>query len=104
MHIHMKRKNHKRKSAKSYPRKRENKGELLKASNEAQKPQKKELKKVSLEERKQTRASESLNETEKPQKKSTWDFRQRDYRPGRGGNPILCFICVLRSHSPISNH
>ena len=60
MYIHMKRKNLKRKSAKSYPRRRENKRELLKASNETQKPQKKERKKLSPEERKQTRASESL--------------------------------------------
>ena len=60
MYIHMKRKNLKRKSAKSYPRRRENKRELLKASNETQKPQKKERNKLSPEERKQTRASESL--------------------------------------------
>ena len=37
MYIHMKRKNLKRKSAKSYPQKRKNKRELLKASNETQK-------------------------------------------------------------------
>ena len=56
----MKHKNLKRKSAKSYPRRRENKRELLKASNETQKPQKKERKKLSPEARKQTRVSESL--------------------------------------------
>ena len=77
MYIHIQRKNLKRKSAKSYPRRSENKRELLKASNEI----------------------------EQPQKKSTWGFRQRDYRPDRGGgNPILFFICVLRSRPPISNH
>ena len=41
MYIHMKRKNLKRKSAKSDPRRSENKRELLKASNETEKPQKK---------------------------------------------------------------
>ena len=60
MHIHMKRKNLKRKSAKSYPRRCENKRELLKALNETQKPQKKKRKKLSPEARQQTRALESL--------------------------------------------
>ena len=71
----MKRKILKRKSAKSYPRRREKKRELLKGSNES----------------------------EKPQKKSTWGFRQRDYRPGRGGTPF-CFLflfCVSILQSPI---
>ena len=77
MYIHvMKRKSLKRKSAKRYPRRSENKREFLKASNE----------------------------TEKPQKKSTCGFRQRDYRPGRGGKPILFYILILHSHSPIPNH
>ena len=49
MYIHMKRKDLKRKSANSYPRRRENKRELLKASNETQQPQKKERKKLSPE-------------------------------------------------------
>ena len=60
MYIHMKRKNLKRKSAKSYPRRCENKRELVKASSETQKPQKKERKNLSPEAPKQTRASESL--------------------------------------------
>ena len=59
MYIHMKRKNLNRKSANSYPRRRENKRELLKASNGTQNPQKKERKKLSPEARKLTRASES---------------------------------------------
>ena len=41
----MKRNNLERKTAKSHPRRRENKRELLKASNETQKPQKKDRKK-----------------------------------------------------------
>ena len=56
----MNRKHLEGKSATNYPRRRENKRELLKASNETQKPQKKERKKLSPEERKQTRASKSL--------------------------------------------
>ena len=60
----MKRKILKRKSAESYPPRRENKRELLKASNETHKPQKKERKKLSPEARKQTRTSESLKKTE----------------------------------------
>ena len=67
MYIHMERNNLKRKSAKKYPWRRENKRELLKASNETQKPQKKERKKLSPEARKRTRASESLKMTSKSQ-------------------------------------
>ena len=63
--IHMKRKNLKRKSAKSYPWRYENKREFLKASNETQQSQKKERKKLSPEARKQTRASESPKITSK---------------------------------------
>ena len=99
----MKRKHLKRKSAKNYPGRRENKRELLKTSNETQTPQKKERKKLSPEARKQTRTSESLKRNAKTSKEITQKVIPGKLG-GRGGNPILffIFICAPILQSPIT--
>ena len=65
----MKRKNLKRKNAKSYPRRHGNKREFLEAPNAKQKNQKEERKQLSPEARKQRELLNASNETQKPQKK-----------------------------------
>ena len=64
MYIQMKRKKLKRKSATSYPRRRENKRELLKASNETQTPQKKERKSYPWRSENKQELLKASNETE----------------------------------------
>ena len=71
----MERKHLKRKSAKSYPRRSENKRELLKASNETQKAENKEQsKKLSPEARNKRELLKASNEPQKPQKKERKKF------------------------------
>ena len=92
MYIHLKRKNLKRKSTKSYPQRRENKRELLKASNETQQPQKKERKSATSCPRRCEHKRELLkapNETQKPQTKSDLGFSTAGIPARQGGNPIL---------------